>query len=99
MKKGVEEYRSDDALNMPESDFDLEGIKKGCEQLIQCRGFEIDKPLGLGVFCLSDMMMTFHFRKVERQSIHQENDDILDKLVYQHVIHDSTIVLYNLVHY
>ena len=73
LKRGAEIYQKNDPCGMPGPDFNIDEIKKGCEQIIQCRGYEIENPLQLSISGMNDLMATFHFRMVSQKGQDKEN--------------------------
>lgn len=99
LKRGAELYLKTDAFKMPDSTFDLEGISKGCEQLMDCCGYDPEKPFQLSISTMNDLMATFHFRMIRQNTENIRPESILDRLIYEHVKGKSQIILYNLVRY
>ena len=98
LKLGVAEYQRTDYFGIPDSTFDYEEIKIGCEQIMKCAGYDKKKPFQLSIGNMNDLMAIFHFRMINQKADFVSSEHILDSLIFEHVIDKSQIILFNLVH-
>lgn len=97
LKKGVWKYQIKDFFEIPDSPFLEKDFKKGCAQIAECCGYDKKTPFRLSIISMDNLMLNFHFQKIEQKAIAQDSESILDYLVYDHQILESRIILYNLV--
>ncbi len=87
VEKGIDEYRASDALGMPSSSRDpreLESVLHACKQIVEGRGFAVDRPIGgLDVAASHALIATMHF-ELEQQSAVAVEGAFLDTLVCRH---------------
>jgi len=105
LKKGVWDNQIKDYIEMPDAPFyDEVEFRKGCEQMLEWQGFDINNPFRLSICSMDNLMQNFYFQKIEQEMIKYKTKangsyDILDRLFYFHRLVDSRITIYNLVQY
>lgn len=99
---GPDAYRKGDYFNLPPESWSadlLDAIRRGCQQLLDWRGFAPDRPLeGLGIGPFYRLLELFHFERVSQELLDGGGPgQILDRMRMRHVVKGEEIVLYNLV--
>jgi hypothetical protein len=98
LKKGIWKDRIRDYFELPDSPFDEAEFSKGCEQILDWKGFNEKTPFRLSTCAMENLMRNFHFEMIEQKAIAQDSESILDELLYEHLLVKSRISIYNLVY-
>ena len=102
LEAGLEAYRQSDALDRPVEpleDEEIEGLKRGCNELVAGHGFSSEEPLtGLSVPDFYLLMDTFHFRITGKKTQYPKVG-ILDEMRVEHFASGQCGAIYNLVVY
>ena len=102
LEVGPDAYRQSDYFEQPSTKIseELEILKKGCRQILECRGL-IDKRafMDLDVTGFSQLMTLFHYKSVKRKTTYkfeiEGKKGILDAITFSHVVNGDELVLYN----
>ena len=102
LEVGPDEYRNTDAFGQPattEAD-ELAAIRRGCEQLIACKGLQAEAPLtDVGVGGFYALMALFHFKMKDRTTAHGHVHDgqkgELDTITFEHAVSGMTATVIN----
>ena len=98
---GPETYRSKDAFKLPNvnwSTSDLKQIESGCKQILLGAGFRKEQPIQhLSIKGFYLLFHLFHFKLVKQKSTRLGNGNMLDKIIFEHIMDGSKVIYYNLV--
>ena len=91
-------YRESDAFKQPKSQdpIILEGLKKGCMQIIEGKGFSKEAPIEkISVAASYALMEMFHFRFMTRKSSYfvfiAEQKGVIDHMNFSHLIQKQMV--------
>ena len=102
LELGLESYRQRDALDRPADPLEgeeIEGLERGCRELLAGHGFSSEQPLtGLSVPDFYLLMDTFHFRITGKKTQYPKVG-ILDEMRVEHFASGQCGAIYNLVVY
>ena len=91
-------YRESDAFKQPKSQdpIILEGLKKGCMQIIEGKGFSKEAPIEkISVAASYALMEMFHFRFMTRKSSYfvflADQKGVIDHMTFSHLIQKQMV--------
>ena len=91
-------YRESDAFKQPKSQdpIILEGLKKGCMQIIEGKGFSKEAPIEkISVAASYALMEMFHFRFMTRKSSYfvfkAEQKGVIDHMNFEHLMQKQLV--------
>ncbi len=108
LKLGPDTYRKGDALEMPPEEWDVDTLQKveSCfQQFLDGKGHHKDYPVeNVGVGGFYRALETLHFDVREQAALrcdtsHATSMAFIDMMVFEHVVTEDTITLYNKVVY
>ena len=101
LQYGPEKYRLDDAFGLPleeSTNEELTFIKNGCEQIMDGRGFLLERPFNnIGVSGFYSLFNTFHFKSVKRKTKRLGIGKMIDEITFEHVMDGSQVTYFNFI--
>ena len=101
LEEGPEKYRLNDAFGLPTNNStneDLTFIKIGCEQIMDGKGFLLERPFtNLGVGGFYALFNMFHFKSVKRKTQRLGIGKMIDEITFEHFVDGSQVTYFNFI--